>query len=293
VTVAVIGGTGTIGPWVVASLADRGADVRVLTRDADRAHAVLGTGVDLVQLELDDQDEVITACTGAASVLLLTGHSRDMTDLQLRIIRTLRRLDIKIVKISGTSSAINPQGPYACREHWEIETVLRASGQPHVILRPNAFMQTLIGQILLPSVRATGTVPNPIADAGISFVDARDVGDSAAAALTSSAWDGETLALTGPRPVTYAELAAVIGRRTGLPVEVKEITPADVRALMAARGTPPWEAEHFEEMYEMFRRGDSEFVSGDVERLSGHPPRLVEDYLGETVSELSAQGRLP
>jgi NAD(P)H dehydrogenase (quinone) len=288
VTVAVIGGTGTIGPWVVASLTAKGADVRVLARDADRARATLGGEVELVPLDLGDHDQVIAACTGADAVLLLTEHSRDMTDLQLRIIRALRRLDVKIVKLSGTSSAINPQGPYACRQHWEIETVLRASGQPFVILRPNAFMQTLIGKILLPSVLATGTVPNPIADAGISFVDARDVGASAAAALTSSAWDGETLVLTGPRPATYAELAAVIGQRSGRPVLVKEITPADVRALMTARGTPQWEAEHFEEMYEMFRRGESEFVSGDVERLTDRPPRVVEDYLSETVSSLGS-----
>jgi uncharacterized protein YbjT (DUF2867 family) len=67
-----------------------------------------------------------------------------MADLQLRIIRTLRRSGIKIVKLSGTSTAITPDGPYACREHWEIEQVLAGSDQPYVILRPNAFMQTLI-----------------------------------------------------------------------------------------------------------------------------------------------------
>ena len=48
-----------------------------------------------------------------------------MADLQLRVIRELRRTGIRIVKLSGTSSAITPDGPYACREHWEVERVLR------------------------------------------------------------------------------------------------------------------------------------------------------------------------
>ena len=288
-TVAVIGATGTVGPCVVSSLHARGADVRVLTRDADRAKSMLPPGTEIRPVDIGDHDEVVAACTGMASVLLLTSHAHDMTDLQLRIIRALRRLDVKIVKISGTSSAINPDGPYTLRQHWEVETVLRASGQPHVNLRPNAFMQTLIGQIMLPAVRATGTVPNAIAAAGISFVDARDIGDSAAVTLTTDTWDGQTLVLTGPRPVTYAELAAIIGRQSGRPVEIKEITPADVRAMMTARGTPQWEAEHFEEMYEMFRRGESEFVSDDVERITGHPPRDVEAYLSETLSDLNDQ----
>src|SRR5262249_33002995 len=153
-------------------------------------------------------------------------------DLQLRIIRALRRTGIKIVKISGTSSAVHPDGPYTLRQHWEVETVLQASGQLYVNLRPNAFMQTLIGQIMLPAVRATGAVPHASGGWGISFGDARDVGEAAAVVLTAAVWDGQTLVLTGSRPVTYAEIAAIIGQLTGQPVDIKEITPADVRAMM-------------------------------------------------------------
>ena len=79
---------------------------------------------------------------------------------------------IKIVKLSGTSTAIIPDGPYACREHWEIEQVLAGSDQPYVILRPNAFMQTLIDQIMFPAVRASRAIPNAIGMAGISLVPA-------------------------------------------------------------------------------------------------------------------------
>jgi NAD(P)H dehydrogenase (quinone) len=286
-TVAVIGATGTVGPCAVASLLARGADVRVLARDAGRATLVLGPGPEIRPTDIGDHDQIIAACDGADSLLLLTSHAHDMADLQLRIIRALRRSNIKIVKISGTSSAVNPDGPYALRQHWEVETVLQASGQPFVTLRPNAFMQTLIGQIMLPAVRSTGAVPNAIAGAGISFIDARDIGECAALALTSGAWDGQTLVLTGRRAVTYADIAATIDRLTGQQIVVKDITPADVRAMMAGRGTPQWEAEHFEEMYEMFRRGESEFISGDVERLTGHPPRTVEDYLAETLGGAS------
>ena len=282
-TVAVIGATGTVGPCAVSSLLARGAGVRVLARDADRAKQVLEPGAEIRSVDIGDHDQVIAACDGADSVLLLTSHAHDMADLQLRIIRALRRTGVKIVKISGTSSAVNPDGPYALRQHWEVETILQGSGQPFVTLRPNAFMQTLIGTIMLPAVKASGAVPNAIAGAGISFIDARDIGECAAITLTTDAWDGQTLVLTGPRAVTYADIAATIEQLTGQRVAVNEIAPADVRNMMLGRGTPLWEAEHFEEMYEMFRRGESEFISADVERLTGHPPRTVEAYLAETL----------
>lgn len=287
-TVAVIGATGTVGPHVVRSLQARDATIRVITRDAKRAGTLLPDSVDIRETDITDHDSIIEAVAGSSALLLLTSHAHDMTDVQLRIIRALRRTSVRIVKISGTSSAINSGGPYTCRQHWEVEKILELSGQPFVVLRPNAFMQTLIGQILIPGVKATGVVANALGTSGISFIDARDVGECAAVALLSQEWDGQALVLTGPRSVTYQEIAVALGRDLDVPVPCKEITPADIGRLMMARGLPNWEAEHFEEMYAMFRRGESEFVSDDVRRLSGREPRTVEAYLAEQASALGA-----
>jgi uncharacterized protein YbjT (DUF2867 family) len=278
--VLVVGATGTVGPHVVRALTDQQVPVRALARNADRARGLLPDGTDVRPGDPGRDDDLLAAASGAAALFLLTSHGHQMADLQLRIIRAVRRTGIRIVKLSGTSSAIHPDGPQACRQHWEIEQVLAASGQPHVILRPNAFMQTLIDQIMLPAARDTGAILNPIAAAGISFISARDVGACAARVLTDTSWDGQTLALTGPRAVTFGQIAGIIAVRTGREVATREITPADVRRGLEARGVPRWEAEHFEEMYQLFRDGRSEFVTGDVARLLGRPPTTVEDHLG-------------
>jgi NAD(P)H dehydrogenase (quinone) len=279
VTVLIVGATGTVGPHVVRALAARGVPARVLARDGDHARAVLPAGTDIRVGDPGADDDLLAAADGCTALFLLTSHDRQMADLQLRIIRGLRRTGICIVKLSGTSSAINPDGPQACRQHWEIEQILAASGQPYVVLRPNAFMQTLIDQIMLPAVKATGAIPNPIGTAGISFINARDVGECAAVVLASRDWDGQTLVLTGPRAVSYAQIAAMISASTGQQASLREITPADVRAQLEQRGMARWEAGHFEEMYQLFRDGRSEFVTGDAERLLGRPPSTVEDHL--------------
>ena len=54
---------------------------------------------------------------------------------------------------------------------------------------------------------------------------------------------------------------------------------ADVRDSLLERGMPRWEAERFQEMYQLFRDRQSEFVTPDVEQVLGRPPRSVEDYL--------------
>ena len=280
-SVLVLGATGNVGPHVVSELTALSESPRVLVRDAVRARTMLGEHVDVVAGDVTDPSVLASAIDGVDSVFLLSPHSFAMADLQLGVIRGLRRTGIRIVKLSGTSSAITPDGPYACREHWEIERVLQDSGQPFVILRPNSFMQVLVGQLMMPALRATGTVVNPVGPAGISLIDARDVGAVAARVLTRHDWDGQTLALTGPRPVGYAELAHLVSARTGAPATVVDVTLNQVRASLIGRGMADWEADHFREMYELFKAGESEFVTDTVREVTGAGPRTIEGFLDQ------------
>jgi len=287
-TVLVTGATGNIGPHVVAALAAQGTPTRVISRDAERARSLLPEGVEVFEGDLAD-GAVTAALDGVDALFLLTPHAYDMADLQLRIIREVRRRGVRVVKLSGTDSAVRADGPQALRQHWEVETVLRDSGQPFAILRANAFMQTMIGQIMLPAMRATGRIPNPIADAGLAMIDGVDVGAVAARVLVDDRWDGETIVLTGPRAVAYREIAERIGVLRGTAVDLIEITPAEVRATLLARGAEPWEAEHFEEVYQVFRNHGAEAVTDAVEEIAGRPAGTVEAYLERTADAYRAE----
>ncbi|WP_181034282.1 NmrA family NAD(P)-binding protein [Arthrobacter sp. GMC3] len=279
----VLGATGNIGPHVVHELIALGQTPRVVVRDADKAHTLFGDAVEVIAGDMSDPAVLDTATDGVDSVFLLSPHSFGMANVQLGVIRELRRSGIRIVKLSGTSSAITPDGPHVCRQHWEIERVLQESGQPFVILRPNSFMQVLVGQLMLGQLRATGSIINAIGQAGISLIDARDVGAVAAQVLTRHDWDGQTLELTGPRAVTYPQLSKLVGVYE--PAPVVDAAPAQVRASLLQRGVPGWEAEHFLEMYELFAAGESAFVTDTLEQVTGRPPRTIEAFLAETLEQ--------
>lgn len=289
-TVLVLGATGTVGPHVVSALRAQALPTRVLTRDAANARAVLGDDIEAVEGDIAGEADLHAALDDVESVFMLTPHSFDATGLQLRIIRALRRTGVRIVKLSGTSAAIRPDGPHACRQHWEVEQVLAGSGQPHVVLRPNAFMQTLINRIMLPAIEATGKLPNPLGASGISMIDGRDIGEVAAAVLTSDRWDGDTLVLTGPRAVTYPEIAKLIGNVRGEPISTMETTPDDVRRSLLERGVEEWEASHFQEMYQLFRNGESAYVTLVVDEILGRPAGTIEDYVTREAGALRTVG---
>ncbi|WP_223693545.1 NAD(P)H-binding protein [Leifsonia poae] len=278
-TALILGATGNVGPHVVSELLRSGEEPRVLVRDEARARQLLGDEVELVVGDFTDPAAVADAADDIDTVFLLSPHDFAMADAQLGVIRQLRRSGARIVKLSGTDSAITPQGPHVCRQHWEIERVLIESGQPFVILRPNSFLQVIVARLMLPAMQATGKIMNPIGAEGISFIDALDVGAVAARVITSHQWDGQTLVLTGPHPVSYAEIATLVSERTGAPADLIDVTPAEVRTSLVARGMAEWEAEHFEEMYELFRAGESAFVTDTVQQVTGRPPRTIEAFL--------------
>jgi uncharacterized protein YbjT (DUF2867 family) len=122
-------------------------------------------------------------------------------------------------------------------------------------------------------------IANPLGTAGISLVDCADVGAAAAVVLSDPRHDGHHHVLTGPAAPTYAEIAAVIREETGVDVRVLDVTPEQAGDAARARGLSDWEAGHLTEMLAMFRTGASEYVTTDVEELTGRPPRSVRDFV--------------
>ena len=286
-SVLLFGATGRIGPHVARELVSRGATVAALVRDPARAAAVLPATVRLIPGDFHDDRVVQGALDGATSLLLLTPHGPDMAATQQRLVGWAAKAGTRVVKISGTSSAIRADGPDAGRQHWQAEQDLAGSGIGFVILRPNAFMQTLLPPVAA-SVRANSVVVNPLGKAGISLVDCADIGAAAATVLIDDRHDGQAFALTGPGAPTYADITAVIEAVTGRAVAVVDTTPEAMAETARARGASEWEAGHLAEMLALFRAGASEFVTDDVERLTGRPPRSVADYVRDHVREFTA-----
>jgi uncharacterized protein YbjT (DUF2867 family) len=279
VNVLVTGATGRLGPHVVRDLHDRGCSVQALTRRsrADLA-GVLPQEVALVHGDLENPDDLRDLLGTVEDVVLITPHGPSMGSTQIGVIEAARATGTRVVKVSGTSSGIRPDGPDACRQHWQVEQHLADSGLPFAVLRPNGFMQTLLAG-MAGTVRSSGRLINPLGTAGISIVDCADVGRAIGAVTVDHSKDGRTFVLTGPEAPTYRSIAKSVGEETGQEVEVVDISPQEAGAAAQERGLSPWEAEHLAEMLAMFATGASEYVTGDVEELTGRRPASARDWI--------------
>lgn len=274
------GATGKLGPHVVHALRTRAVEVSALVRDPDRAVSILGADLELIPGRFDDTAVLREALARADAFLLLTPHGPDMAAVQNALVDLAGESGTRVVKVSGTSSGIGPTGPGACRQHYETEQYLAASGLPWAVLRPNGFMQTLVIG-MAATVRERGVVVNPLGSAGIAVVDCVDVGAAAAAVLCDAGQDGRHHVLTGPTAPTYAQMAEDIERIAGHAVGVHDVTPEQAGAAARAKGLSEWEAGHLAEMLGLFATGAAEAVTDDLPRLLGRPARSVADFVAD------------
>jgi dihydroflavonol-4-reductase len=97
-TIFVTGGTGLTGANVCQQLTERGDAVRTLVRNPDEATALADLGVEVVQGDIADADDVLAAAKGCEAAIhtaaLLGGASQDMADFQaVNVVGTTNVLD--------------------------------------------------------------------------------------------------------------------------------------------------------------------------------------------------------
>jgi nucleoside-diphosphate-sugar epimerase len=107
------------------------------------------------------------------------------------------------------------------------------------------------------------------------MVDARDVAGCAIAALTDPHPADQAWQLTGPRGVTFDDVAAHLGARY-LP-----IPPRAAGRMLTRRGVPAVQVDHAVRMSAYFAAGADRSPTEDVQRLTGHPARPVQALLDE------------
>jgi NAD(P)H dehydrogenase (quinone) len=101
----------------------------------------------------------------------------------------------------------------------------------------------------------------------------------AATVLTGEGHDGKAYDVTGPEAFTLAEGAAELSRAAGRTVRFENETLEEARASRAPTGAPAWEIEGWVTTYAAIATGELNIVSDTVERLTGHAPRTLADFL--------------
>jgi uncharacterized protein YbjT (DUF2867 family) len=286
--ILVMGATGTVGGATLHALRVAGTEPVAVVRDPERARRILGSHTPLRTGDLADEASLRVAFKGAESLLLCSGHDPAMRECQLAAVRAIASSEIRrVVKISGSPVSVTADSPARSgRDHFAVEEALRRTGREIVAVRPNAFMQTFLDQGALV---ANGILPGPESDPRVSFVDARDIGRVAAAALLAVRPTEPVLEVTGPAALTWPDVAAAMSAVFGRPVSYFPAAPDLVRQALDGMGRPEWLVEHTLELSELMREPRAAEVTDTVERMTGRQATPLAEFLTDHATAFQPQ----
>lgn len=271
-TCLVIGGTGTVGRHVVSRLAALGHPVVVATREP--ARVVPPVRARALQLE----DLTATSFAGVERVFCMVPRALTAArEHHAALVAALAAAGVaRVVLMTGFGVDRAVGSPLHA-----LEDAIRNRGIPHAFVRPNYLFQSFAAGGLREGIARRDEVVAGVGDGRISFVDARDVGEVAAAALLDDREPARAFELTGPAAVAHAEIADAIGRAAGRVIHYRPQSEADVRAELAAAGHAPSAIAARLGFLALARDGQLARVTDDVARVLGRPPRTLEDFAAD------------
>jgi uncharacterized protein YbjT (DUF2867 family) len=275
--ILVLGATGNVGKPLVAELVAKGEPVKAASRSGKAL-----AGAESVRFDFADEATFGPALEGVdrAYVLAPTG-TLDTIGTLLPFLKAATERKVKIVLQSVFGVDADDSIPYR-----QVELFLERSGTPFVILRPNWFTDNF--QLFWLEGIKHGVISVPAGQGKSSFIDVRDIAASAAAALTSSRFDGQAFNLTGPEALSYGEASAILSRASGRAIAYKPATDAEFVVTLVGAGVPKAYAEFLASIFHPVREGWTAAVSNAVQTLTGRAPRSVEAYAKENAGAFAA-----
>lgn len=230
--ICILGGTGFVGGHLVAHLANRGYQMKVLTRHRERHREfIVLPNVDLIEADVRDAkalQEQFSGCDAVINLIAILNGSEQAfraihVELPQRIVAVCRQVGIKRLLHMSALNADAAHGPslYLRTKGEGEQAAHRASEygipvtsfRPSIIFGPDDHFFNRFAGLL----KFTPVLPLACPNARFSPVYVIDVVHALEAALTNESTFGKGLDLCGPRTYTLKELveytAQLIGRR--------------------------------------------------------------------------------
>jgi uncharacterized protein YbjT (DUF2867 family) len=270
--ILVTGATGKTGRELVRLLVSKRARFRVLARDTAKARSLFGDGVEIVAGDLGRVETLDRAMDGVERIFLLSSPDPGAPVLQENVVASAKRNGVNyLVKMSAVGASTDSPSRFL-RIHGEMDASLAKSGITCTYLRPHSFMQNTLG--FAPAIAGQGVFYTP-PSAAIPVVDVRDIAAVACAVLRENGHEGHTYTITGPEPLTYAQMGEKIGAAIGKPVRHVEVPPDAARAGMLEAGMPEWIVGGLLELYAHL---GGEKVSRVTEQIAGKSPITFDEF---------------
>lgn len=285
-TILIIGGTGNIG-WPLVQLLAPDPDVALVAA----AHRVAADQakydalpIAVRRFDFLDATTFDAALNGVDRVFFV--RPPQLAKPKQDMLPFLRR-----VKASGVSQTVfvsmigvekNPVTP-----HHKIEGMISDLGLAHTFIRPSFFMQNLT-TTHRQDICEHSDLFIPAGNAKTSFIDTEDIAAVAAKVLTTPIQPAQTLNITGPAAVTYAQVAETMSQILGRPITYSRPSLLKFRRTMLRRGVKKDFVNVMVMLYLITQMGNAKQVTDELPQYLGRPAHSVAEFISANQAVLGA-----
>lgn len=284
--ILVTGATSAVGKAVIKELLARKVLVRAFLRKPVDAAKLEAQGVEAFLGDMTKQASVAQALQGIESVYLITPVAEYLLETEGLWAQEGKKAGIRhLIKqseIGADPQSLSPLLQY----HGRAEDAIRTSGVPYTILRTLYFMQNF-APMYAHSIITRGMIYAPLADARMSYVDARDVGAVAARLLTKEGHHYQEYEVTGPEAITSTQLAEIFSSLLHTPVHYATISDEETEKALLGRYSP-WRARAVVTLLQFYRQGGGNLVTPVVDEVTGRKPCTAAAFISEHLQSFQA-----
>lgn len=263
--ILVLGGTGKTGRRIAARLATQAVPTRIGSRAATPSFDW-------------NNDASWDACLNDVEAVYIN-YAPDLaipgaTDaIQAFVDKAKRHGVSRLLLLSGRGEA----------EAQACERIVQDSGIDWTVVRASWFNQNFSEGAFVDMVKA-GQITLPAGDTPEPFVDIDDIADLVVTALTEPGHAGEVYEVTGPRLMTFADVAHELSHASGRDIAYIQV-PHDAFVSSAGESGAPREVVWMlDYLFATVLDGRNAHLTDGIERALGRPPKDFSDYAREAVA---------
>ena len=255
----VLGGSGKTGRRVAEKLQALGVETRIASRTANPS------------FDWDDQSTWDAGLEGVTAAYIT--YAPDLaipgaTDAIRAFVEKAAAQGVeRLVLLSGRGE----EEAQAC------ERIVQEAGVEWTVVRASWFMQNFSEGEFLGMV-LDGAITLPASEVPEPFIDINDIADVAVAALTEEGHAYEIYEVTGPRMLTFNELAQEISKAVGREVQFIQVPKEAFAGAIAESGVPDDIAWLLNYLFETVLDGRNTYLCDGVQRALGREPADFADF---------------
>jgi len=299
--VLITGGMDVIGHRVAMQLINAGyPDLRVVSHNPDDLKDMDTMGAEVQDFSWEHEDTYAKALKDVKSVLLVIPYQKNWNTHFPAFLEACKKAKVKhIVKLSFYHSTI-PGDAFQeiplVKQHGEADEMLmkmvqhegEINAMHYTILHATHFMSNpfIFQGEELRDTESLSTFYGASGNRGVNYVSPNDIAEAAVRVLLEPrAHYNKEYTLTGPGPVTDQQVADLLSKYLKKPVMYVDQPLHVFENGIKVSGDPNWMVEDLVALEKIKASGTEDnhaFVSGDFEKLCGHPPETYEGYLRMT-----------